>query len=523
MKLIRIGSSKGNDLVLHSSYVSGQHAEITLLDNGEILLEDKNSTNGTYIGEQRLPANEETPVRRGDKIRFGDQILDWRFIPKNDNFEKYKKVINIGSHQRNDIIITDDPYLSRYHATFLIGADGKAYIRDHGSRNGTQINGSKVSKDKDTPIRKGDNIVCGQSDITSQLAPHMPNPMGWLKWTAIGIGSVAVLIGIFFLVKFLMPEKTADPMSYRPAVAYVKAYYHYTVKVEDNPIPEYWNGEIDMVRDMSAELMQSGQGTAFFIDRDGHLATNRHIAVPWEYSKDSDYETVKRLTEKFLTTVVPEDVTNIDAWIAGLNSTPFGQALISAVNKSNRKQNKLNLLYSFVKKIQDSRITISGKMDHICLGYPGRNYTSLNEYDICTVLAESGSDEKDIAILELNKKKTPDEIKYIFDVDNFYQEKLEPLKDELYTIGYPKGDIWSFDQSIKSLEPAVRELKCSKVPGKYDFEFQGEAIGGASGSPIFNNKGQIVGILWGRWADGSTFGKACQARYLKELYDEKVK
>lgn len=41
MKLIRIGSSSSCDIVLHSEFVSGHHAEMILLDNGEIILEDK--------------------------------------------------------------------------------------------------------------------------------------------------------------------------------------------------------------------------------------------------------------------------------------------------------------------------------------------------------------------------------------------------------------------------------------------------------------------------------------------------
>ena len=40
MKLIRIGSSPTSDLQLTSSYVSSTHAEITLLDGGDIILED---------------------------------------------------------------------------------------------------------------------------------------------------------------------------------------------------------------------------------------------------------------------------------------------------------------------------------------------------------------------------------------------------------------------------------------------------------------------------------------------------
>ena len=44
MKLIKIGSTPTSDVQLASTYVSSSHAEITLLDTGEIILEDLNST-----------------------------------------------------------------------------------------------------------------------------------------------------------------------------------------------------------------------------------------------------------------------------------------------------------------------------------------------------------------------------------------------------------------------------------------------------------------------------------------------
>ena len=55
MKLIRIGSSQSCDIVLNSKYVSSLHAELTVLDDGKIILEDKNSRNGTTVGNILQP------------------------------------------------------------------------------------------------------------------------------------------------------------------------------------------------------------------------------------------------------------------------------------------------------------------------------------------------------------------------------------------------------------------------------------------------------------------------------------
>ena len=44
MKLFKIGSNSRCDIVLNSPYVSGLHAELTSLPEGNFILEDKNST-----------------------------------------------------------------------------------------------------------------------------------------------------------------------------------------------------------------------------------------------------------------------------------------------------------------------------------------------------------------------------------------------------------------------------------------------------------------------------------------------
>ena len=49
MRLIKIGRDATCDIVLHSNKVSSLHAEITLMNSGDILLEDKGSHNETYI------------------------------------------------------------------------------------------------------------------------------------------------------------------------------------------------------------------------------------------------------------------------------------------------------------------------------------------------------------------------------------------------------------------------------------------------------------------------------------------
>ena len=60
MKLLRIGSSNNCNIIYHNSFVSGVHAELLMTDDGQLFLTDKNSLNGTFVGNTRLNPNEET-------------------------------------------------------------------------------------------------------------------------------------------------------------------------------------------------------------------------------------------------------------------------------------------------------------------------------------------------------------------------------------------------------------------------------------------------------------------------------
>lgn len=517
MKLLKIGKSPSCNIKLPSPRVSSLHAEMLILDSGEIFIEDKNSLNGTFIGNEKITPNVEVQVHRGDYIRFADTELNWGMVPAPERNNNYKTIINIGTHHRNDLIISGT-FASRFHAVLKIAKDGKAYIRDNQSQNGTIVNGSKIDSNKDIRIKSGDSVICGNTDITEELKPYLPNPWGWVKKAAIGIAAMAVLAGVVFAIMSIIGGSN----NYRQAVVYVRACYHYNVELDDNPMPELWNASFSLDDDESRFRYQA---TAFIIDREGRMATNRHVAVPWakEYRDESTDNQIKQMVHNYLSQIFPVNEVTTEAELDRLMSSPYGKLVYNyALSLSSRPSEILRNINTTLRRIKNSPLTISGEMDFITVGYPGRYYTHEDEFERCFVLTASDTDEKDIALLQLNTKRTPADIKDIFDVSKFRLDKIEPLKEQYYTIGYPRGIEWALDTNTHSLEPEIREVKCGKVPSKYTFEFQGESLHGASGSPIFDKKGRLVGVLWGGWAAGTTFGHACQARYLKEMYEQEV-
>lgn len=71
------------------------------------------------------------------------------------------KIFTIGRSSDNDIVIEDNSLLvSRHHATLKVYDNGSITICDN-STNGTYINGRQATKDIETPVKCGDNILLG--------------------------------------------------------------------------------------------------------------------------------------------------------------------------------------------------------------------------------------------------------------------------------------------------------------------------------------------------------------------------
>lgn len=80
MKTYKIGRLTGNDICYNNDQISRQHADLTYMDDGRIVLTD-HSKNGTTVNGRSLN-NTTMEIHRGDNVVFaGVQRLDWNSIP----------------------------------------------------------------------------------------------------------------------------------------------------------------------------------------------------------------------------------------------------------------------------------------------------------------------------------------------------------------------------------------------------------------------------------------------------------
>jgi diguanylate cyclase (GGDEF)-like protein len=86
-EIVRIGRDDICELQLEEDSISRQHAEI-VHSRGTWFLRDLQSTNGTFLNEQRC---QESRIQSGDRVRFGNQIF--KFITLDGVESKYHEVI----------------------------------------------------------------------------------------------------------------------------------------------------------------------------------------------------------------------------------------------------------------------------------------------------------------------------------------------------------------------------------------------------------------------------------------------
>lgn len=517
MILVKIGSDSNCDIVLHSEYVSALHAELLIGNNGEIFLEDKGSRNGTTVGQKRLEPGRRVKISRCEHVMFANAVLNWSAVPTLTQKSNTMMCYEIGKDSAADIKLSSQ-YASRFHATLKVTKDKKAFIEDNGSKNGTRVNGSKIVKHQMVRLKKGDQVICGDEDVTEAVNQYMPKSSNRALWITACVAALLLLAGL--CAYFFGFGKKTNLSDMESAVAFVRPHYHYVAHFEDTSIPEeIWNGDIDM-KDVTGELTGE-QTTAFFVDTLGRMASSRCVAVPWEYASEAETAAQMAKVTIFWSKFVGAEP--IDMTKNKLAEKLLKYAAKAAAVETNSDKVRESLVKSYLRKILASKIILRGVLDDIQVGYSGQNYYDAREFDQCTVLRSGNSKSDDVALLLLKSKSTPASAKTSLSISNIYKGGVAPINEQLYVAGFSKANAWDVAKNVTTLNSRVSEVKCVGSAGENHFALEGDALADAVGSPVFNERGELVAIICGQQGDDANGVSACQVKYLQQLYFSVVK
>lgn len=88
MQTFNIGRNSTNDIVLDDKMVSRQHAQLIVLENGQVSIKDLTSSNGTFVNGNKIT---ECNLKAGDIVKCGNTFVKWA------------QLINGGSSQSSSI------------------------------------------------------------------------------------------------------------------------------------------------------------------------------------------------------------------------------------------------------------------------------------------------------------------------------------------------------------------------------------------------------------------------------------
>jgi pSer/pThr/pTyr-binding forkhead associated (FHA) protein len=162
--VVSVGRDTGS-IFAGDSYLSPRHATFTKR-SGQLYIKDEGSLNGVYL---KVRPNEPCLLEFGDVFRIGQEIIRFEELrgqgKSADGVERFgspakgfigRLALVIGrdttgnsfpvpergvhcGRERGDILFSEDGYVSGLHCRIARGPDGRVYLTDVGSSNGTFI------------------------------------------------------------------------------------------------------------------------------------------------------------------------------------------------------------------------------------------------------------------------------------------------------------------------------------------------------------------------------------------------
>ncbi|MBQ9185507.1 MAG: FHA domain-containing protein [Bacteroidales bacterium] len=462
MKSIKIGRSTSCDYVINDSVVSSTHALITVSDTGDVYIEDLRSKNGTFVNGMRI--NTKKALSSSSTVLLGNHSIDWKTIIKTTKSKSdvskpavsipdtviEKKIIGRNTFSQIRFAFDD---VSDKHAFLCKQKDGSVLLIDNNSTNGTFVNGIRISAP--VVLRKGDNILLSNRHPMNWEAIYPPrkpfNPAILMAVAA----AVIITAGVFLFKPWDWFSKDWSKIysEHKNDVVLVYVKSAYAATVQGAPLSTFLNGYdqldycyIDGEGNISSGIARSS-GTGFFISTDGKFLTNRHV-VGSSTEEQNNVETVKHAIQSVLI------------------------------------KNNLSRLAAAVEV----------KYMVISVGIVQNDTYISREEDLlpCTILKTSDDPELDVAILQMNSKSLPNGSTYVDLKETTPSEKLQ-IGYKICTIGFPRS--FTIGQTSVGLEANNQSGEITQERGVYEYGHNITIHQGASGSPVFDNKGRFAGII----------------------------
>lgn len=304
------------------------------------------------------------------------------------------------------------------------------------------------------------------------------------------------------------------------------------------------NGNLQGFTSDEQEAKRNAQmlnGTGFFVSDDGKFVTNRHVALT-----DIDQNQLKANLANILRATLMQCAVTARQVLSRYNMLEaqksqymeydfFGNVIAGDERQLAQiiaEQNKLKAAYEQLTEtargIQTTNLN-NIRVSTVCnigISYDGEKVNSLADFLVknpCKILKVSDKENADLALLQLDSKKTPKGA-YVFQFagkgnkDYFNGDASESklkIDQQLYMIGYNAG--LALANTQKGISVQMTSGRVTQTPDGERVTYSIPTVQGSSGSPIVDEKGNVVAVNFAKLAGSDNFNFGIPLEQIREF------